>query len=91
MRKELRAELLATASAAGAEHLLAARGGLAGEETVTTGAHEIAGLEGTLHIILEKLTGAFTGKRNRGRRTDDHKTDAGGYGKAIAESSKRAS
>lgn len=51
----LRAELLATASTAGTEHLLAAGGRLAREEAVTTGTHEIAGLERTLHIILEKL------------------------------------
>jgi hypothetical protein len=58
VRKESGAELLAPARAAGTQNLLAARGGLAGEEAVATGAHEIAGLEGTLHIILEKLTGA---------------------------------
>jgi hypothetical protein len=52
-----RAELLATAGAAGAEHLAATGGRLAGEEAVATGTHEIAGLERTLHIILEKLTG----------------------------------
>jgi hypothetical protein len=33
---------------------------------VTTGAHEIAGLEGTLHIILEKLTGALCLKERTG-------------------------
>jgi hypothetical protein len=50
---KLRAELFAATRAAGAEHLAATGGRLAGEETVATGAHEIAGLEGTLHIILE--------------------------------------
>jgi len=63
-KNKLRAELLAAAGATGAQDLLAARSGLAGEETVTAGAHEIAGLEGTLHIILEKLTGTDAGARD---------------------------
>ena len=61
--RRLRAELLAAAAAAGAQDLLAARGRLAGEEAVATGAHKIAGLEGTLHIILEK-----TGRPDRSER-----------------------
>ena len=51
--RKLSAELLAAAGAAGAEHLAATGGRLAREKTVATGAHEIAGLERPLHIILE--------------------------------------
>src|SRR5690606_38839512 len=43
------AELLAATRAAGAEHLAAARGGLAGEEPVPAGADEVARLESALH------------------------------------------
>lgn len=51
--RKLRAELLAATLAAGGENLATARGRLAREETVATGAHEIAGLESPLHNILE--------------------------------------
>jgi hypothetical protein len=57
---------------------------------VATGAHEIAGLEGTLHIILEKLADGDVGAlsaRLPGSRCRDCKTDRGRYGKAASESS----
>jgi len=45
------AELLAATRAAGAEHLAAARSGLAGEEPVPAGANEVARLESALHRL----------------------------------------
>ena len=49
VRNKLSAQLLAAAGATCAEYLAATDGLLAGEETVATGTHEIAGLESTLH------------------------------------------
>jgi hypothetical protein len=48
----LRSKLLATAGAASAHQFAATDGGLACEETVATGAHEIAGLKSPLHFVL---------------------------------------
>jgi hypothetical protein len=62
VRGKLRAELLAATRTAGAEHLAATSGRFAGEKAVTTGAHEIAGLERPLHIILEKFAGQPVGQ-----------------------------
>jgi hypothetical protein len=57
----LRAEFLAAAGAASAQHLATTRGCLAGKETVPTGTHEIAGLESPLHDILKFLNGVIFG------------------------------
>jgi hypothetical protein len=81
---KLSAELLATTGATSAQNLAATGSRLAREETVTTGTHEIAGLERPLHIILEKLEPADRRATAMGQPGSGWRA----YGKACPESSR---
>lgn len=68
----LRAERLAAAAAAQAEHLAAARARLASEKTVAASAHEVRRLECPLHriVLLKSGLAALTGSANKKGRPE---------------------